>query len=363
MEVRYKRELNRNYLIVAESDDFWSDDYQKKMLEANNIDGFLKYYSRQVNGEAFHCFEISSKQPLGRLLEVRNITRQEIEKLLTAIKRALDLTEEYLLEERQILLDAEYIYITPEDFQVFFCLVPGFPGNFPEALRMLLQYLLNKVDYKDRNSVSVVYQLYQESLKENYHIKDLIKVLWNNTEEVKESAATEKEEIITYVESSESLKPTLSQRLKGIFTWKKEEPEISFGYIKEDIPYYVQNRETEEPVANDTVLMSEPFVSEKNQLVLRSMQPDVQADVIVDKYPFIIGKSRDEVNYQMDHPAVSRMHLKIEEIQNDIYITDLNSTNGTYINNYLLEANERKQAFHKDKIVIAGFEFELYNHG
>ena len=75
-------------------------------------------------------------------------------------------TEEYLLKEEQILLEPDYIYVEPEDFAVFFCLLPGYSQSFPDAFTQLLQYILEKVNHQDHRSVVLAYGLYHESLKE-----------------------------------------------------------------------------------------------------------------------------------------------------------------------------------------------------
>ena len=81
------------------------------------------------------------------------------------------------LQEEQILLQPEYIYVEPERFSVEFCLIPGRKSDFPAELGKLLEYLLGKVDYQDKACVVMTYGMYRESLKENYGIADLLKFL------------------------------------------------------------------------------------------------------------------------------------------------------------------------------------------
>lgn len=54
-------------------------------------------------------------------------------------------------------------------------------------------------------------------------------------------------------------------------------------------------------------------------------------------FPFIIGKMTDNVNMVIDNPMISRIHAKIYLKEGHYYIEDMNSSNGTYINNNLIQ--------------------------
>lgn len=54
-------------------------------------------------------------------------------------------------------------------------------------------------------------------------------------------------------------------------------------------------------------------------------------------FPFIIGKMTDNVNMMIDNPMISRIHAKIYLKEGHYYIEDMNSSNGTYINNNLIQ--------------------------
>ena len=58
------------------------------------------------------------------------------------------------------------------------------------------------------------------------------------------------------------------------------------------------------------------------------------------KTVWIIGRG-DTCDLIYQNPKISRMHCKIEYLDSHYYLTDLNSTNGTYLNGRLLERKER----------------------
>lgn len=70
-------------------------------------------------------------------------------------------------------------------------------------------------------------------------------------------------------------------------------------------------------------------------------------------FPFIIGKMTDNVNMVIDNPMISRIHAKIYLKENHYYIEDMNSSNGTYINNTLLQPHSLTEICTGDYITFS----------
>ncbi|MDR1769352.1 MAG: DUF6382 domain-containing protein [Hungatella sp.] len=185
MKAAYRREMKHNYLIM-EPEEAGCESYEIHMMAANRIEGLLKFHVKQVDNRKFYYYEITSKQPLSRVLECHSLGGEELKKLIGDIGRTLEKLEAYLLKEKQILLEPEYIYVEPEQFTVSLCLVPGRQVGFPGEMTELLRYLLGKVNHQDKECVVMAYGLYQESLKENYGIKDLLEIAGKNCARGKE---------------------------------------------------------------------------------------------------------------------------------------------------------------------------------
>lgn len=173
MKITYRREMKHNYMIVDPESLTWRN-YECRMLAANSIDGVLHFQIRQVDDEIRFYYEITSRQPLNRILESQSVRSKELHSLVFGISRVLDRMEQYLLREGSVLLEPEYIYVEPENFRVWLCLIPGLERDFPEDYGKLLEYLLGKVDHQDKDSVVLAYGLYQETRKENYGMEDIL---------------------------------------------------------------------------------------------------------------------------------------------------------------------------------------------
>jgi len=180
LEVSYHREMKKNYLMIA-VEEAKEQSFETRMLIGNTIEGLLKFRVRKTDGCCQFCYEITSKQPLKRYVEIKSMGATQIRSLLLGITQTLIRMEEYLLKESQILLDPEFIYVDSENFYPGLCLLPGKEGDFPKEFSEFLQFLLDKVDHQDKEAVVLIYGLYRESLKENYGLDNLMQ--WLTKEE------------------------------------------------------------------------------------------------------------------------------------------------------------------------------------
>lgn len=176
MEPRYKRELNHNYLIIAMEEE--DTNYQLKMLLNNQIEGLLDVWMKQVDGKREFYYEISNKQPLSRLLERKRLSSAEVKELVLSLAAVLKRVEEFLLPTKQLVLNADYIYVEPETFRFYYCCLPGYEDGGADAVAELVKYLLDRVDYQEAEAVSLIYRLCQETVKENFKMETLVRLLY-----------------------------------------------------------------------------------------------------------------------------------------------------------------------------------------
>lgn len=204
MDVFYKREMKHNYMIIKP--DQWEEGrYESRMMIGNHIEGLLRFRLKQLDQEVYFCYEITSRQPLSRLLETYSVKAEDLKNLIFSIAAALDRMETYLLKEEQIWLEPEYVYVEPESFQAALCLIPGRNGNFSEDLGRLLQFILKKINHQDHEVVLLAYGLFQESQKENYTISDLLNQMTKKEGDLKEERQKSPEPVFAETEQEETL--------------------------------------------------------------------------------------------------------------------------------------------------------------
>jgi pSer/pThr/pTyr-binding forkhead associated (FHA) protein len=65
------------------------------------------------------------------------------------------------------------------------------------------------------------------------------------------------------------------------------------------------------------------------------------------------------VDYCLEKDVVSRFHAKITKEQEQYYITDLNSMNGTFVNQELLQIYQKKEIKFGDEIAFANIRYQF----
>ena len=172
MEVEYKREMNRNYMVLRPEPGH-VDRYTIRMISGNQIGGLLPFREKWMNGENQYYYDITSKQPMERILEFRRLNGEELYDFWTGFLNAMGQMERFLLDESQICLDPEYIYVDPESFQCALLIIPGKYMEFTEGFRRLCQYLLDHVNQNDGDAVILGFSVFKESQKPNFGMDDI----------------------------------------------------------------------------------------------------------------------------------------------------------------------------------------------
>lgn len=73
----------------------------------------------------------------------------------------------------------------------------------------------------------------------------------------------------------------------------------------------------------------------------------------IEHTPFMIGKMKNKADAVISDAGVSRLHACIREEEGHYYLSDLNSTNGTSINERRLKASETSELFDGDSLRFA----------
>lgn len=108
--------------------------------------------------------------------------------------------------------------------------------------------------------------------------------------------------------------------------------------------------------AEQTILLSEETNYKEETFYLSSCEKGYQ-DILLTEFPFFIGKLKTNVDYTIDDNSISRFHAKIEKEEELFFLTDLNSTNGTFINGCRLDTNKRTNIELNDQITFAKIDF------
>ncbi len=198
MEVEYKKDLHHSYLVISPENDISTRQYCIKLLEHERVEGILPLERRVMDNESMLYYEITSKQVMQSLLIKTTLSCRQLKSICGNILLALERAYEYLLPEDDFVLSPEHIYLDVSNFEPGICFLPGYQKNIREQVRGLMEYLMNKIDYTDKEAVLLVYQLYAVSREEDYCFEALSELIGGTTA------------------SEEAVRPKLRQQKEGL---------------------------------------------------------------------------------------------------------------------------------------------------
>lgn len=171
MKSRFEHDERANYLILSMENK--EEKMADNMMLQNEIRGLLPVKIERINGCKEYYYDITSRHSLGSIVKKGSLDVQKIELLLCAIEGILEQFHEYMLEPDGICLSEELIYTTIPEWKLSFCYFEENGGRFVENLRKLLQYVIEYVDYQDKEAVALAYACYQAAMHENFTFAEI----------------------------------------------------------------------------------------------------------------------------------------------------------------------------------------------
>ena len=96
---------------------------------------------------------------------------------------------------------------------------------------------------------------------------------------------------------------------------------------------------------------------------LSSMNKTIASDLVVCEFPSILGARAPEAQTVLPCQGISRKHALLEQEAGRYYLSDLGSTNGTWLNGERLVPNEKKVLVSEDLITFADVRFMFFSAG
>ena len=354
MQAEYVKEWMDTYLWVL-PDKNSPESYEEKMIRCNPDGGWLTFSRQSKNGEEYFCYKVTGKKALNSIYAALSMGERQIRSILGQIFAILEKGREYLLCPDDFVLEPHYIFATLPHMTLELCYMPDYGIPLRNQLEGLFEYLLNRVDYENKQAVNLVYDCYMfcmrekgglteikkllaEDMKENknaevsieQHLPELLLSESVRQEKIPETVGTAKKSV-TYLEAKEESQKQappsyMSWLADKIFPWKRREPIL---VTEAEESYTAQNGSFSLEKENDrTVLLSVLQKPLGPELVCRQ----TGEAVVLRKFPFYIGSAKEFADFVLTVEGVSRIHCCIGKRENNYYLSDLNSTNGTYLN-------------------------------
>lgn len=247
MKAEYRRELTRNYLVLEDEYGFSYENYRVRMITRNRIPSFLECRVQMVDGILFFYYDTSDTCPLSTVFQNHPVQRKEMENLLRAIDLAMKSAGTYFLESAGVLLDPDYIFFSPGEERYFFCYLPGREACFAETFRELSEFLLEHLDYGEKEGVVLGYGIYKKAQEEHTCLEGLLALLSEEAflpeEEQENRKVFQRSEPVPFEKKEEVFSDTRRKKVKSLldilggrpllascFFWRR----VCMYYIEED---------------------------------------------------------------------------------------------------------------------------------
>lgn len=376
---QYKKESDgKTYMLLPKG----KEAFEEQMIRNTMPAGVLAMAKSENDG--VYKYEITGKKTLAMTFERVPMNAEQIEIVLGGIMDVLERGKEFLLTEENFVLLPEYIYLQIPTYEVTLCYYPEYGISFAEQMGKLFEMLLNRVDYREEKAIEMVYALYMQLQEPDMTSGQLRERFSEQTGRVtgrrknlpaescvrkKEPACPEGEtEAIITMKERELPKKKIKQAGFLERVWKemtskplrhaepgKKEPE-------DLLPIYPAACVMEAPLEwgdRYTTVLSVKKAEEPASLVSKK----TGETVFLTKFPFYVGSLPGYMDYVIKEETVSRFHGKFVKKGEEIYLTDLNSTNGTRVNDRVLEVQEQLKLEEGDRVLFADAEYVFFAGG
>ncbi|MDO4519048.1 MAG: DUF6382 domain-containing protein [Eubacteriales bacterium] len=182
MKLNYKRDLNHNYLVLSEQE-IDTSSYQVRMMVSNVIPSLLKCRIQMLDDEYQILYDITSKQSLVSWYDEKKIKLEDIQFILQSFIQTMEETAEYLMNQENILLDPDCIFLDAQKKQLYFCYLPGHRVEVGTKFQKLLEYMLPLLDHSDESAVLVGYGVYRSVLEDSFQLEKIKEISYRIQEE------------------------------------------------------------------------------------------------------------------------------------------------------------------------------------
>lgn len=375
LNVEYVRSLNCNYERILLDKLPEEKRYQYSIMGRCQIKGLLPCSLRYIDGQAYLYYDISSRQNVALLYSSRSITREWIRDFLWSLRHIREELSRFLLDMNNIIWYPEQIFQELENNVFSFLYIPYYKGE--SGFMKLMEFWVEHIDYNDEVLVDCVYRMY-ERVERNGEIY-LQTQIFEDAEcledtKLPEAAYTVVEESrveegegntappVCVLEGEDEKAPaqdkmqkSAKKGIRGILEGKRgrsqklrEDYRQSMRQEMMEYDYAVAEKSRYESAYGQTVFFEEKGQASKQHH--RLLTPEGRLFLSLEQPNLTIGKKKGEVDLVLQDASVSRMHARITKEDGDVYLEDLNSTNGTFQNEQRMRPYEKKKLEEGDEI-------------
>lgn len=347
----YRRCQGKSYMIISRTKD--ADGYETKMLSENRIKGLLPLQITDAENGRQYWYEISGRQDLESWANMHSLGSEFLKKLLSALRYTIEKTGQYLLGEEGISLNPKYIFVGSGESEILFCYLPFEKTAFEDSIRTFMEYYLQHMEHGRQEEIQKCYEVYDKCYGAHVSIEELLEVVYKEpaAEELAEEKTAEDELRQEPEEKRTTRLPHWNWNPKLPVSKKKKNLETSYVFEPEELEL------AEKEPSNPTV-----FLGSETPEILGELKYEGEGrenNLLIRGDMFLIGNRTGEADGVIHAATVSRIHAKITREEENYYIEDMNSTNGTYRNGELLNYRQKVLLEKNDVVRFADETFRF----
>ncbi len=387
----YLRENGMTFLQMPCS----NGDYTVQMLMHNRIRGLVQARYSSLDNKDTLLYPVSGKQTLSHWLSIGSFSGEEIRMVVGSLIQVLENLDQFLLPLEGLVLKSDYIYTrrgSLSEIEWIYQTADEETGD----VRQLVESLLDHINFSDPDAVRFSYGVFQRIRDAG---EDGLGYLLNEGKAMMDEFPAVEEEHVVMMQPSTSRQNQGKERIAAVpqivADKREEKPEQSNRRNTRSVMHSlkeawriltttelgVKKAERQAVVAEKspafdaapvvtayslttaaipafeeemTICDASPVGQEKQPVLLTE-----SGEVIpITEYPFYLGKAVED-GYVIDDATVSRYHACIDEEDHILFLTDLNSTNGTTLNGVSLTPYLRMRLADGDRIRLSRREFRF----
>jgi hypothetical protein len=391
MKVQYQKGKNKRFMILDGNN--YPENFETEMMKENNISALLPFYTVEKNGRIQYWYDITGKRSLEEYFMQEGISMEVIYTVFLYIKAAIEEIQEYLINEENILMQPDTVFIKKEtDDGVGLCFFPH--NNNSVSALPIGEYLINTVDHKDKEVTFFCYKLYEKIQEPGFMYSDLISEIkreLDKTESIEDKIVQnvyKDEQIIQKKEIADYCKSECISECRDNIKIKDDRHEnelnktdidsISKADMAKNKNLYIGkviNAGTEKltqtmSAVKDKTCELFPFledvlgrktITQNESLVGRLIYEgnSGEKDYCIDQEIFKIGKDKKHSDAILHSMEISKRQSVIERKNGHFYLKDMNSKKGTYHNGRKLERGEYIKLEELDTISFADVPYRF----
>lgn len=368
INVDFERNLSGSFMKIAAPE---AGSFDERMLLKQKIPGLLPIEKSYINGIGQYWYQISGKQSLDTFCKIKPVGEAFLEQMLHSICEELRLLEQHLMNINGLCLDTELIYISNTTQEFLFTFLPGFTEELQTSFRELMENILSKIDHKDAAAVALAYEIYEKTLDEGYSIEEIhasiVRARVEKVEPMEETLLPEEILLPKPFENEARDKTDVIDRLKQFMRnllseWFKAVrahlPFIKQKGKSDDLQIIYPDDEEEEihEILHPTICLTD-YREHPEGILLYEGYENFE-NIRLEEKSAKIGQG-DEMDVTIKKDTISRIHARIAYEDKEYFLEDLNSTNGTFVNDEPLPYKQRRKLKSNDIIRFADVKYRF----